>query len=1116
MKIIYIAPERDSAALAARALQGNAPNVALTWTQTPGSALQWLRENRDAAAVILQLHAQRCGPFVEQLRALDLTTPVVVVDQSARLEHSVDAINEGAGGYVAGQTVETDLPRIVAVAVERERRRREPIARTLTELEATRERAERRIADVQAQHTASLAREARICAALQQRLFELESAVRNADERRASGAASFADQLARRHAEFTASLTQAAQLRDTLVAQLSAATAALEETQQTRRADAASVEHLRRREEELRAELTEAAAARTTLEAALAEAEAAHREFRQHSESDLAAANERQAALEDLLNQEAERRARLDQELAALEAARQEAARRHTMELAEAAAATSTLEARWTEADAAHREFRLHSDSDLAAANERQTALEGLLAQEGDRRASLDQELAALEAARQEADRRHTMERADAAATKHALEQVLADAQSAHQRAVQRAAADLASAAERQSVLEDRLAQQSEKASSLEQQLADAQAARQDAERRHAAEVAEAGERLATESEARAALERDLTHVRMESARARHRFLQVVPAYRRRSREQKARLEAQIAAERADADRERCAKDEEIRQLQLEHETLRHLLGTTQDQLQHLHRTVDEDRQAYERARLTSESELQRVSAEYDQLRQSFDALQSAFQTLEQVAADHVAERARLESVVADRDSALREQADRHRRAEEAAQEALAQLEATLRQTVEARAADITRLEQEIDALRRQLEAARSHAEGLRPDAERAPVLQAQLERTQQDRRAEFERAPYGLCRCTHGGVIVDANHSFVTLLGRRHIDELRNKDFAAAACDCAGDLEWVFERLRTGRKIKPIETTWKTSDGRDRIVRLQALATTTGTVEIIAEDITNLRALEERLRQAHRLEAVGRLASEVAVSCDALLRDALGDTHEWLAASGDDDARRRHGERVATDVTRAAGFLRKLGAYGDHQMRALEPVSAAGVLRDLAPVLKQVVGDDIDVVLPKSGGSFDVDIEAERLERVFVNVADYARERMPGGGQIEIELATVAVGRKYLARYPNVRPGDHVLITVSELPRAGELRGDAARSSASSDKPGIDVGALVDLVGRCGGHLWIEAQPQGSMLVKIHLPKPAALGPTDTKGLDAERGGRLARWFRSTSATRA
>jgi coenzyme F420-reducing hydrogenase delta subunit len=1159
MKILHIAQERSTALVAARVIHGIAQDVTLTWAGTPASALEWLQGNRDTAAVIVEVQAQSCASFVEQLRRLGLTTPVVVVAGSTRLEPALAALNSGADGYVvAGPSVEADLPRTVTAAIERERSRRQLVMQRLTELRADRERVEQQLAhveeahrqteqrsaselaaaaawlaDVQARHSVSLARETRICLALQQSLFELESALRKADERRASEAVSFADQLAKRHAQFTSSLAQAAQSRDALAAELSVATAALDETRQARRADAAAAaEHLRRREAELHADLAEAVDIRTALDNALAEAEAAHHDTRQRAAIDLAAANERQAALEDLLTQEVDRRTGLDRTLAAAEAAHQEADRRHAAELTRAAAGLTELQARY---DAAREE-----NAAARATIERQTADAASALERAGRERTAAAASAAGQLASMEAELGARL--AEAAAARTALEHTLTEAQSAQQHATQRAAEELASAAARQAALEDRLAQETDRGMGLERQLSAAETARQDTDRRYASELAAAGahlaslqtrydtavaahaaahaaleqrltdaatahqqaedrtaaalaaastreaelvEQLTRESDARATLERDLAGARIESARGRKRFLYVSSTYRRRAREQKARLEA----------------------LQLEHETLQRLFGTTQDQLQHSQSTVEEERQAHERARSASESELQRVSAEYGQIRQSFDQLQTAFQMLEEIAGEHAAERARLEAVVGDRDSQLSAQAERHRVAEQNAEDALVELQDKHRQALDAGGSEIARLQQEIDTQRRELDATRTHAEALRGVAERVPDLQTELERSKNERRRQFERAPYALCRCSQSGAITDANHSFVTLLGCRRVDELRNVDFVAATLDSGGDLGWLLERARTTRKTETVETQWKTREGRRLVVRLQALATATGSIDIVAEDITGVRALEERLRQAERMEAVGRLASEVAVTCDRLLSDVTRGAHEWLARAGSDDALRRHAEGLLTDVTRAASFLRQLGMYGNEQVRALEPVSAQRVLRDLAPVLKRVVGDQITLVLPKSAGSFDVDVDAERLERVLINVAGYARERMASGGQVRVDLATTAVGRRFAARYSNVRPGDHVLITVTELPAVGELRGDSERSSRSSDKPGVDLGVLLGLIASCGGHLWLEAQPAGNMVVKIHLPKPPAANTPD-KG-----GGRLSRWFRSTSA---
>lgn len=1013
MKILHIAPERDAALVAARVIDGIAPSVALTWVQTPALALEWLQGNRDAAAVIVEVQTQSCALFIDQVRALGLTTPVVVVAGSARLESALAALNSGADRYVvADPSLEADLPRIVAAAIERERSRQRLLTHTLTQAEqrsaSALAAAAAQLADLEARHSVLLARETRISLALQQRLLELESAVRKADERRASEAVSFADQLAKRHAEFTASLAQAAQSRDAVAADLNLATAALNEARQARRTDAAAAaEQLQRREAELRADLAAAIVGKTAVENALADAEAAHQDTRERAAIDLAEANERQAALEDLLAQEADRRTTVERHLAAAEAARQDTDRQHASDLAAAGAHLASLQARYDTALTEH------------------------------------------------------------AAAHAALERRLADAATARQQAEDRAAAALAAASTRE---------------------------------------AELVERLTTETGARAALERDLEKTRIESARVRNRFLSVSSTYRRRAREQKARFEEQLTGERTDAARKLHGKDEEIRQLQLEHDTVRLLLGTTQNQLQHLRSTVEEERRAHERARLTSEAELQRVSAEYGQLRQSFDQLQLAFQTLEQVAGEHAAERAKLETVVADRDSQLGAQAERHRIEDQNAQNALAELQERLRQAVDAGGAEIARLQQEINALRRELDASRTHAEALRGVADRVPDLQTQLEASRNERRRQFERAPYALCRCSPGGAIIEANHTFVTLLGCRHVDELRNTDFVAAALDSAGDLTWLLERARSTRKTETVETQWKSRDGRRLVVRLQALATTTGSIDIVAEDITGVRTLEARLRQAQRMEAVGRLAAEVAVTCDAMLRDVARGTDEWLATAVREDALRPHVERLMTDVTRASSFLRQLGTYGNEQVRALEPVSARRVLQDLAPVLKRLVGDQIELLLPKSTGSFDVDVDAERLERVFINVAGYARERMPSGGQVGIALATTTVGRRFAARYPNVRPGDHVLITVTELSAVGELRGDHERSSNSSGKPGVDLGVLAGLIASCGGHLWLEAHPAGNMVVKIHLPKPPATDATD------RRGGRLSRWFRSKS----
>jgi two-component system cell cycle sensor histidine kinase/response regulator CckA len=182
-------------------------------------------------------------------------------------------------------------------------------------------------------------------------------------------------------------------------------------------------------------------------------------------------------------------------------------------------------------------------------------------------------------------------------------------------------------------------------------------------------------------------------------------------------------------------------------------------------------------------------------------------------------------------------------------------------------------------------------------------------------------------------------------------------------------------------------------------------------------------------------------------------------------------------------------------------------------------VLRNLEPVLKRVAGDDIDVVLPAALPSFDLDVERERVERVLVNVASYARARMPNGGRLRIDLAETIVDRGFIARYPSVRPGAHALITVTEeraMERPGladALRDESATADSTgvtADRPGVDLSALLRLLADCGGHLWVTAERCGDMSLKIHLPLRVTHAPIETASLvRVDRGAARGKWFR-------
>jgi two-component system cell cycle sensor histidine kinase/response regulator CckA len=180
-------------------------------------------------------------------------------------------------------------------------------------------------------------------------------------------------------------------------------------------------------------------------------------------------------------------------------------------------------------------------------------------------------------------------------------------------------------------------------------------------------------------------------------------------------------------------------------------------------------------------------------------------------------------------------------------------------------------------------------------------------------------------------------------------------------------------------------------------------------------------------------------------------------------------------------------------------------------------VVRDIAPVLKRVAGDGVEVQLPAASAPLNVDAGAERIQRLLVNLAAYGRERMPLGGQLKIELGTIVVDRHFTAKYPNVRLGPHALVTVTESRRATRTDGlpplhenEAGSGSQSvAVQTRVDLGTLQELVGECGGHLWMTVEPAGDMVVKIRLPLVTAYGEQPRR--PSALGGRvrtLGHWF--------
>jgi PAS domain S-box-containing protein len=934
--------------------------------------------------------------------------------------------------------------------------------------------------------------------ALEQQLADAKLALQRAEEHHASEATAADARFAEHQARYDARLSEAAAARDALHAQMAQAAADAAAALQTAEQRQANLEALERQ---------------------LADTKLALQRAEEHYASEATAADARFA----------EHQARYDARLSEAAAAQDALHAQMAQAATDAAAALQTAEQRQANLEALEQQLadtklalqraEEHHASEATAADarfaEHQARYDARLSEAAAAKDALHAQLVAAEAARQHGDEQHTAEMAAAAA---GLAEYRKQAEAQIARAAADAAAALQTVEQRQANLEAEFTWEVTNRQALSQALADAEVARQRTEEQHTAEMAAAAAGLAEyrkqaeaqiaqaaadaavalqTAEQRAAAERQTASERQEAAeQAQRRFRDEVAAAAQSARERETRLEERAARERAQWEIALLEGQERIGHLQTEGALARQSLLATEEQIQRLESAHKEERANFERARMAIEADLARQRAEYTALQQTLDQTRATAQeTLERVSTDRAAERARLEAQVAEREAQLQEQAARKHASDEAAATTLADVERRLSLTLAASSRDsraIAQLQEQLKAVNREFEATRSQLKVLKTAAEGVPELRKQIDDLRAENRSLLEHTSVSTCRCGRDGAITQVNHALARLLGYDTPEDVPKVDFAAAVFESADELQWIVDRCLASRSTESIDTTWRRKDGSRIIVRVLALATTADSIDLTAQDITIVRVLEEKLRNSQRMEAVARYGSEIAVTCHNLLNHVKQEGQQWLARI-DSDTARYQVELLLDDVARAAGFLRLLGVYGNEQMKAPELVDVNKVLRDLEPVLKRVAGGNVELVLPKASAPLNLDVEAERVERMLVNVAAYGRERMPLGGRLMIEVAAVVVDREFVTKYPNVRPGAHVLLTINEV--RGAVRADVSASVRTqlsganpaapvSENPGVDLGALQALVTDCGGHLWMMAEPPGDMVLKIHLPR--------------------------------
>ena len=365
------------------------------------------------------------------------------------------------------------------------------------------------------------------------------------------------------------------------------------------------------------------------------------------------------------------------------------------------------------------------------------------------------------------------------------------------------------------------------------------------------------------------------------------------------------------------------------------------------------------------------------------------------------------------------------------------------------------------------------------------------------LDRSEERNRDLVEHSIYGISRVAADGTFLDANPAFLSILGGTAAEDVNALNLMNDVFRFPEQHAELMASCREQGEVHGAESEWRRCDGGIVAVRLHmrilSIPDHAGAIEIIAEDVTELRAMERQLRQAQKFDAIGQLAGGIAHDFNNVVGAILGWAELGCEQNRATPEIADRFARIREQAERAGALTRQLLAFARRQVLQPRAVDLNAVTSGLVSFLEKVIARDIELKVVTAPVDA-VKADPTQLEQVLMNLCLNARDAMPSGGRLLIETEMVELDDSYCRFYPYVAPGRYAVLSVSDtgIGMDFETRERIFEPFFTTKEQGKGTGmglaTAYGIVKQHGGFIHVYSEPGQGSLFRVYLPALAGL----------------------------